>query len=156
MIRRATHIVRRYYHSRIIQHFENPQHVGSLGDEPNVYTGLVGSPACGDVMKLQLRIEDDHVVDAKFKTFGCGTAIAASSYAAAVVRGKHVDELESFTNASIAQHLKLPPVKLHCSMLAQDAIQSAVSKYNSSVVHPFSGAASEAVSVGDAEGTDTR
>ena len=117
------------YHSNIIKHFENPQNVGSLGNGRDVYTGLVGAPSCGDVMKLQLKIEDDYVTDAKFKTFGCGSAIASSSYATELVQGKHVDDLEDITNTEIAKHLNLPPVKLHCSMLAEDAIKKAIFKY---------------------------
>ena len=119
----------RSYHSNIVKYFENPQHVGSLGNGCHVYTGLVGAPACGDVLKLQLKIENNYVTEAKFKTFGCGSAIAASSYATELVQGKHVDDLDNITNTAIAKHLKLPPVKLHCSMLAEDAIKNAVLKY---------------------------
>lgn len=120
---------RRGYHESIVEHYENPRNVGSLDkDDENVGTGLVGAPACGDVMKLQIRVDDDgNIVDSKFKTFGCGSAIASSSVATEWVKGKTLDEVLAITNSDIAAHLKLPPVKLHCSMLAEDAIRAAVS-----------------------------
>jgi len=116
------------YHETVIDHYENPRNVGSLDkDDPDVGTGLVGAPACGDVMKLQIKINADGMVeDTKFKTFGCGSAIASSSLATDWIRGKNVDEIVTISNTDIAKHLKLPPVKLHCSMLAEDAIKAAV------------------------------
>ena len=123
--------LKQLYHSNVIDHYENPRNVGSL-DKKNtqVGTGLVGAPACGDVMKLQIEVNDDGVIiDAKFKTFGCGSAIAASSVATEWVKGKSLDEAAYITNSSIATHLHLPPVKLHCSMLAEDAIIAAINDY---------------------------
>jgi len=122
-------ITRRDYHENVIDHYENPRNVGSLNkNDPNVGTGLVGAPACGDVMKLQIKVDANGVVtEAKFKTFGCGSAIASSSLATTWVQGKNIDEALNITNKDIASHLNLPPVKLHCSMLAQDAIKAAVS-----------------------------
>ena len=116
------------YSDKVIDHFENPQNVGSLDrNDPAVGTGMVGAPACGDVMKLQLRINDDGVIeDAKFKTFGCGSAIASSSLVTTLVRGIHMDEAGSISNSDIAQELSLPPVKIHCSVLAEDAIKAAI------------------------------
>mmetsp|Transcript_11110 Transcript_11110/g.30681 ORF Transcript_11110/g.30681 Transcript_11110/m.30681 type:complete len:161 (+) Transcript_11110:89-571(+) len=118
----------RGYHENIVEHYENPRNVGSLDkNDTSVGTGLVGAPACGDVMKLQIQVDDDgKITDSKFKTFGCGSAIASSSVATEWVKGKTVDEVLSIKNADIAAHLKLPPVKLHCSMLAEDAIKAAV------------------------------
>ena len=117
----------RAYHSRVIQHYEKPRNVGSFKkDEKNIGTGLVGAPACGDVMKLQVKVEDGVVVDAKFKTFGCGSAIASSSVATEWIKGKTVEEALDVTNKDIASYLSLPPVKLHCSMLAEDAIKAAL------------------------------
>lgn len=119
------------YHPKVIDHYENPRNVGSLDkSDKNVGTGLVGAPACGDVMKLQIKVDDDgKIIDAKFKTFGCGSAIASSSLATEWVKGKTVDEALSLKNTDIAKELKLPPVKLHCSMLAEDAIKAALSDY---------------------------
>jgi Fe-S cluster assembly scaffold IscU len=119
------------YHDAVIDHYENPRNVGSLDkNDPNVGTGLVGAPACGDVMKLQIKIGGDGTVeDTKFKTFGCGSAIASSSLATDWIKGKHVDDIVTIKNQDIAKHLKLPPVKLHCSMLAEDAIRAAVLDY---------------------------
>jgi len=127
---------KRLYHTNVIKHYENPRNVGSFKDERNVFTGLVGAPACGDVMKLQIKIdpESNTIVDSKFKTFGCGSAIAASSVATEWVIGKTVDEAKQITNKDIAYYLKLPPVKLHCSMLAEDAIKKAISKINDNSV----------------------
>ena len=120
-------ILCRRYHTRVIQHYESPRNVGSFKkDEKNIGTGLVGAPACGDVMKLQVKVEDGVVVDAKFKTFGCGSAIASSSVATEWVKGKTVEEAMNVTNRDIASYLSLPPVKLHCSMLAEDAIKAAL------------------------------
>mmetsp|Transcript_28762 Transcript_28762/g.61335 ORF Transcript_28762/g.61335 Transcript_28762/m.61335 type:complete len:167 (+) Transcript_28762:181-681(+) len=119
---------RRSYHENIVEHYENPRNVGSLDKNSNdVGTGLVGAPACGDVMKLQIKVDKDgNIQESKFKTFGCGSAIASSSVVTEWVKGKHVDEVLSIKNTDIAAHLKLPPVKLHCSMLAEDAIKAAV------------------------------
>lgn len=122
---------RRSYHDNIVEHYENPRNVGSLDkNSVDVGTGLVGAPACGDVMKLQIQVDDDgNIQESKFKTFGCGSAIASSSVVTEWVKGKHVDEVLSIKNTDIAAHLKLPPVKLHCSMLAEDAIRAAVSDW---------------------------
>ncbi|CAI6368427.1 unnamed protein product [Macrosiphum euphorbiae] len=119
------------YHKNVIDHYENPRNVGTLNkNDKNVGTGLVGAPACGDVMKLQIKVDDGgRIVDAKFKTFGCGSAIASSSLATEWVMGKTVDEALSLKNTDIAKELSLPPVKLHCSMLAEDAIKAALSDY---------------------------
>jgi nitrogen fixation NifU-like protein len=116
------------YSQKTIDHFENPRNMGSLdGDDPNVGTGMVGAPACGDVMKLQLKINDAGIIeDAKFKTFGCGSAIASSSLITTLVKGKHMDDAEAISNSDIAQELSLPPVKIHCSVLAEDAIKAAI------------------------------
>lgn len=118
----------RGYHANIVDHYESPRNVGSLDKkDPNVGTGLVGAPACGDVMKLQVRVSEDGVVEqAVFKTFGCGSAIASSSYTTEWLKGKTLDEAGSLKNSDIAKHLKLPPVKLHCSMLAEDAVKMAI------------------------------
>lgn len=124
-------LVARSYHKNVIDHYENPRNVGSFKKgEANVGTGLVGAPACGDVMKLQLKVDDDgNIIDAKFKTFGCGSAIASSSLATEWIKGKHVDEAGKIKNTDIAKELCLPPVKLHCSMLAEDAIRAAIADY---------------------------
>jgi nitrogen fixation NifU-like protein len=116
------------YSDKVVDHFQNPQNVGSMDrNDPDVGTGMVGAPACGDVMKLQLRINDDGIIeDAKFKTFGCGSAIASSSLITTMVKGKHMKEAEAISNSDIAQELSLPPVKIHCSVLAEDAIKSAI------------------------------
>ena len=116
---------------QVVDHYERPRNVGSFDkNDPNVGTGLVGAPACGDVMKLQIKVDDDgNIVDSCFKTFGCGSAIASSSVATEWVKGKAVDEVLTIKNNDIAKHLSLPPVKLHCSMLAEDAIKAAVSDW---------------------------
>jgi len=121
----------RLYHEKVIDHYENPRNVGSFNSkEKNIGTGLVGAPACGDVMKLQIKVNDSgKIVDAKFKTFGCGSAIASSSYATECIKGKNINEAINITNSNIAKHLNLPPVKLHCSMLAEDAIKSAIKDF---------------------------
>ena len=121
----------RFYHNNVIDHYENPRNIGSLDKKKsNVGTGLVGAPACGDVMKLNIQVDENGIItDSKFKTFGCGSAIAASSLATEWIKNKHIDEAGSITNKEIAQELKLPPVKLHCSMLAEDAIKSAIQDY---------------------------
>ena len=122
---------RRQYHSTLIDHYENPRNIGSLNKHSkDVGTGLVGAPACGDVMKFNIRVNDEGIIiDSKFKTFGCGSAIASSSLVSEWVLGKHIDEAGLITNKEIAHELKLPPVKLHCSMLAQDAVNSAIKDY---------------------------
>jgi nitrogen fixation NifU-like protein len=119
------------YSNKVIDHYENPRNVGTLDKEdPNVGTGLVGAPACGDVMRLQIKVSDDGVIeDARFKTFGCGSAIASSSLATEWIKGKSVDEAEGLKNSQIAEELSLPPVKIHCSVLAEDAIKSAIEDY---------------------------
>ena len=118
------------YSDKVIDHYDNPRNVGSLDKKAeDVGTGLVGAPECGDVMKLQIQVEGDRIVDAKFKTFGCGSAIASSSLATEWIKGKTVDEALSITNSDIVQELDLPPVKIHCSVLAEDAIKAAVSDY---------------------------
>jgi len=119
------------YHEKVIDHYENPRNVGSMDKKDmNVGTGLVGAPACGDVMKLQIKLDDNgKIIDAKFKTFGCGSAIASSSLATEWVKGKTMDEALNIKNTDIAKELSLPPVKLHCSMLAEDAIKAALSDY---------------------------
>jgi nitrogen fixation NifU-like protein len=119
------------YSEKVIEHYENPRNVGSFDkDDPNVGTGLVGAPACGDVMKLQLKITDDGIIqDAKFKTFGCGSAIASSSLATEWVKGMSIDQAMGIKNTQIVEELNLPPVKIHCSVLAEDAIKSAIADY---------------------------
>ncbi|XP_072227960.1 iron-sulfur cluster assembly enzyme b [Leuresthes tenuis] len=119
------------YHQKVVDHYENPRNVGSLDKtSKNVGTGLVGAPACGDVMKLQIEVDDQgKIVDAKFKTFGCGSAIASSSLATEWIKGKSLDEACKIKNTDIAKELSLPPVKLHCSMLAEDAIKAALADY---------------------------
>ena len=124
-------IFRRYYHPNVIKHYENPKNVGSLNkNDKDVGSGLVGAPACGDVMKLQIKVNKEGIItDSKFKTFGCGSAIASSSLATEWIKGKHLNDANSLTNKDIAGYLKLPPVKLHCSMLAEDAIKSAIKDF---------------------------
>lgn len=124
---------KRLYHPKVIDHYTNPRNVGSLDKKlPNVGTGLVGAPACGDVMKLQIQVDDDGVIEnVKFKTFGCGSAIASSSYMTELVRGKTLEDAARIKNTEIARELSLPPVKLHCSMLAEDAIKAAIKDYQS-------------------------
>jgi nitrogen fixation NifU-like protein len=119
------------YSEKVLDHYSNPRNVGSLPkDDPDVGTGVVGAPECGDVMKLQLKISDDGVVqDAKFKTFGCGSAIASSSYVTELVKGKTVDEVMTIKNTHIVQELSLPPVKIHCSVLAEDGIKAAIADW---------------------------
>jgi len=121
------------YSNKVVDHFQNPQNVGSMDKgDPSVGTGLVGAPACGDVMKLQLKINDEGIIeDAKFKTFGCGSAIASSSLVTTLVIGKKMKDVEVIKNAEIARELCLPPVKIHCSVLAEDAIRAAIKDYRS-------------------------
>jgi nitrogen fixation NifU-like protein len=119
------------YSEKVIEHYENPRNVGSMdAADPNVGTGLVGAPACGDVMKLQIKVNDQGVIeDAKFKTFGCGSAIASSSLATEWIKGMTVDQAMGIKNTQIVEELNLPPVKIHCSVLAEDAIKSAIADY---------------------------
>ena len=119
------------YSEKVIDHYENPRNVGKFDEgEDNIGTGMVGAPACGDVMRLQIQVNDDGVIeDAKFKTFGCGSAIASSSLITEWVKGKSLDEAGSIKNSQIAEELALPPVKVHCSILAEDAIKAAISDY---------------------------
>lgn len=118
------------YSEKVIDHYENPRNVGSFNkDDIDIGTGMVGAPACGDVMKLQIRVEDGIIKDAKFKTYGCGSAIASSSLITEWVKGKTLDEAAVIKNSEIAEELMLPPVKIHCSILAEDAIKAAVADY---------------------------
>ena len=119
------------YSEKVIDHYENPRNVGSMDkNDPNVATGMVGAPACGDVMKLQLKISDEGIIeDAKFKTFGCCSAIASSSLVTEWVKGKSIDEAAEIKNTDISEELALPPVKIHCSILAEDAIKAAIEDY---------------------------
>jgi nitrogen fixation NifU-like protein len=119
------------YSDKVIDHYENPRNVGSFAkDEEGIGTGMVGAPACGDVMKLQIKVDSDGIIqDAKFKTYGCGSAIASSSLVTEWVKGMHIDKAQALKNSEIAEHLALPPVKIHCSILAEDAIKAAVADY---------------------------
>jgi len=118
------------YSDKVIDHYENPRNVGSFSkDDADVGTGMVGAPACGDVMKLQIKVEEGIITDAKFKTYGCGSAIASSSLVTEWIKGKTLDEAGAIKNAEIAEELALPPVKIHCSILAEDAIKAAIEDY---------------------------
>jgi len=119
------------YSKKVIDHYTNPQNVGSFDkNDPTIGTGLVGAPECGDVMKLQIKVDDNNeIMDAKFKTFGCGSAIASSSLATEWIKGKTIDEADTIKNVEIVEELSLPPVKIHCSVLAEDAIKSAIKDY---------------------------
>jgi|TARA_Y100001951_G_C11229047_1_gene233478 nitrogen fixation NifU-like protein len=119
------------YSKKVIDHYTNPQNVGSFDkNDPTIGTGLVGAPECGDVMKLQIKVDDNNeIIDAKFKTFGCGSAIASSSLATEWIKGKTIDEADTIKNVEIVEELSLPPVKIHCSVLAEDAIKSAIKDY---------------------------
>ena len=121
------------YSDKVLDHYENPRNVGSLDkNDPHVGTGMVGAPACGDVMKLQIKVSDDGVIeDAKFKTYGCGSAIASSSLVTEWLKGKTLDQASEIKNSAIAEELALPPVKIHCSVLAEDAIKSAIANLKS-------------------------
>ena len=123
------------YSDKVMEHYERPNNVGSLDStNASVGTGLVGAPECGDVMKLQIKVENDRIVDAKFKTFGCGSAIASSSLATEWVKGRTLDEAQSIKNTDIVEELSLPPVKIHCSVLAEDAIKAAINDYRAKYV----------------------
>ena len=118
------------YSDKVLDHYENPRNVGSLDkDSKDVGTGMVGAPACGDVMKLQIQVEEGIIKDAKFKTYGCGSAIASSSLVTEMLKGMHIDDAHEIKNSAIAEELALPPVKIHCSVLAEDAIKSAIHDY---------------------------
>ncbi|KAF7698646.1 Iron sulfur cluster assembly protein 1 [Cucumispora dikerogammari] len=117
------------YNQSVIDHFNNPRNVGTFKDADNISTSLVGAPACGDVLKLQIKVENDKIVDSRFKTFGCGSAIAASSLTSEWLKGKSLDEALKITNKEIAKELSLPPVKLHCSLLAEEAVKKVVANY---------------------------
>ena len=118
------------YSEKVLDHYENPRNVGSFPkDQLNIGTGMVGAPACGDVMKLQIQVEGNIITDAKFKTYGCGSAIASSSLVTELLKGKTLDEAQTIKNSHIAEELALPPVKIHCSVLAEDAIKSAIADY---------------------------
>jgi nitrogen fixation NifU-like protein len=120
------------YSDKVIDHFENPKNIGSFDkNDPSIGTGLVGAPACGDVMKLQIKVEDNKIVDTKFKTFGCGSAIATSSLVTEWVKDKTLDEALTVTNTELVEELSLPPVKVHCSVLAEDAVKAAILDYKS-------------------------
>jgi len=122
------------YSNKVIDHYNNPRNMGSFPkDEKEIGTGIVGAPECGDVMKLQIKVESGRIVDAKFKTFGCGSAIASSSLATEWMKGKTLDEAEKIKNTEIVQELSLPPVKIHCSVLAEDAIKAAIADYRKKV-----------------------
>jgi nitrogen fixation NifU-like protein len=120
------------YSEKVLDHYDNPRNVGKMDpNDPNVGSGTVGAPACGDVMRLQIKVEDGVITDAKFKTYGCGSAIASSSLVTEWVKGKSIEEAGTITNSSIAEELALPPVKIHCSILAEDAIKAAIQDYRS-------------------------
>ena len=119
------------YSEKVVDHYENPRNVGSFDKtDADIGTGIVGAPACGDVMKLQIKVEDGVITDAKFKTYGCGSAIASSSLVTEWVKGRTLDEAGKISNSQIAEELALPPVKIHCSILAEDAIKAAINDYN--------------------------
>jgi nitrogen fixation protein NifU and related proteins len=117
------------YSEKVIDHYENPRNVGKMDNDATVGTGVVGAPACGDVMRLQIKVEDGIITDAKFKTYGCGSAIASSSLVTEWVKGKTLEQAGSIKNSDIAEELALPPVKIHCSILAEDAIKAAINDY---------------------------
>lgn len=119
------------YSDKVIDHYENPRNVGKINIDETVGTGVVGAPACGDVMRLQIKVEDGIITDAKFKTYGCGSAIASSSLVTEWVKGKTLEQAGSIKNSDIAEELALPPVKIHCSILAEDAIKAAINDYKS-------------------------
>jgi nitrogen fixation NifU-like protein len=117
------------YSNEVMDHYQNPRNVGKMEEADNVGTGMVGAPSCGDVMKLQIKVKDDVIIDAKFKTYGCGSAIASSSLLTEWVKGKTLDSANSIKNVELAEELALPPVKIHCSVLAEDAIKAAIADY---------------------------
>ena len=118
------------YSEKVLDHYENPRNVGSFNkSDPNVGTGMVGAPACGDVMKLQIKVDNDVITDAKFKTYGCGSAIASSSLVTELLKGKTLTEAQNIKNTDIVEELALPPVKIHCSVLAEDAIKAAITNF---------------------------
>jgi nitrogen fixation NifU-like protein len=120
------------YSNQVIDHYENPRNVGVFSkDDTNIGTGMVGAPACGDVMRLQIKVQDGIITDARFKTYGCGSAIASSSLVTEWVKGKTLDQARTISNSTIAEELALPPVKIHCSILAEDAIKAAIDDYKS-------------------------
>ena len=120
------------YSKQLLDHYENPRNVGKMDEnDPSVGTGMVGAPACGDVMRLQIKVENDIITDAKFKTYGCGSAIASSSLLTEWVKGMHLDDANQVRNTQLAEELALPPVKIHCSVLAEDAIKTAIQNYRS-------------------------
>jgi nitrogen fixation NifU-like protein len=124
------------YSDKVLDHYENPRNVGSFDkNDPEVGTGMVGAPACGDVMKLQIKVENDIITDAKFKTYGCGSAIASSSLVTEWLKGRTLDQAQTIKNSEIAEELALPPVKIHCSVLAEDAIKSAIADYRAKNDH---------------------
>lgn len=124
------------YSDKVVDHYENPRNVGKMDDkDPSVGTGMVGAPACGDVMKLQIKVEEGIITDAKFKTYGCGSAIASSSLVTEWVKGRTLDEAAEIKNSQIAEELALPPVKIHCSILAEDAIKAAIADYKGKATH---------------------
>ena len=126
------------YSEKVLDHYENPRNVGSFPKEQlNIGTGMVGAPACGDVMKLQIQVEGNIITDAKFKTYGCGSAIASSSLVTEWLKGKTLDEAQTIKNSDIAEELALPPVKIHCSVLAEDAIKSAIADYQKKHLGPI-------------------
>jgi nitrogen fixation NifU-like protein len=127
------------YSDKVIEHYENPRNVGTFGKEDDdIGTGLVGAPACGDVMRLQIKVENGVIKDAKFKTFGCGSAIASSSLATEMIKGMTLDQAKAITNTQIVEELNLPPVKIHCSVLAEDAIKAAIADYKKKYTTPES------------------
>lgn len=124
------------YSKQVLDHYENPRNVGSLDkSDPSVGTGIVGAPSCGDVLKLQIRVEDGVITDARFKTYGCGSAIASSSLVTEWVKGRTLDEAAAIKNTDIAEELALPPVKIHCSILAEDAIRAAIDDYRRKAIN---------------------
>jgi len=124
------------YSTKVLDHYENPRNVGSFAkDEPGIGTGMVGAPACGDVMKLQIKVEDGIITDAKFKTYGCGSAIASSSLVTEWVKGRSLEQAGEIRNTHIAEELALPPVKIHCSILAEDAIKAAIKDYQNKQIN---------------------
>ena len=126
------------YSEKVLDHYENPRNVGSFPkDQLNIGTGMVGAPACGDVMRLQIQVEGNIITDAKFKTYGCGSAIASSSLVTEWLKGKTLDEAQTIKNSDIAEELALPPVKIHCSVLAEDAIKSAIADYQKKHLDPI-------------------